>query len=41
MVEIEGKQYSKEYVKKAIKLYDDLLNGKLIAAIKEEIQNEL
>lgn len=35
MVEIDNKTYSIEYVRKALKLYQDLLDGSLEAAIKE------
>ena len=39
MVEIDGKLYPKDRVKKALKLYQDLLDGSLEAAIKEGLEN--
>ena len=39
MVEIENKTYPVEYVKKAIRLYEALLDGSLEAQIKEGLEN--
>lgn len=35
MIEIDGKQYSQEYIKKAIKLFESLCDGSLEAEIVE------
>ena len=41
MVIINGKPIKKEKIEKALKLYDDLLNGKLEKTIRESLKDEL
>lgn len=40
MIEIDGKLVPKDKVRKALKLYDDFLIGKITELIREEISNE-
>lgn len=41
MIEIDGKIYKKSIVLKALRLYKDLQDGRLAAAIEEAVKDEL
>lgn len=40
MIQIDGKLVPKDKIRKALRLYDDLLIGKITEAIREEIKND-